>query len=231
MSQIIIGIYKQKANLLQQFDKRYKATTRPHYNVKNIKISMTGKISTMRTWDIDCLQIDQHRGLLAKTDVFFMAYSVMDRQSFKDVEQIWNKKLQHYFRSEATTVLLRRPHCRYILLGLKCDCARDDWAVSRTEAIQYALQNKFYYVESSAKDQTNVGEIVFDKLFDQTLWLRNEAKQRQSGAIFMYVYDKLVKDKARAINVTPLDTWQIISEYCEDHGFLLYEIYSKWLKR
>jgi Ras-related protein Rab-2A len=85
-----------------------------------------------------------------------VVYDVMDRASFQSVPD-W----MELFRNAA------RPNVMFLLLGNRCDY-EGMWAVSKEEGEKFAKANNALFMETSARDGTNVHE-AFSRLVTKIL--------------------------------------------------------------
>jgi len=84
--------------------------------------------------------------------VVVFVYDVRNKDTFNNIEAYWTEIIQKH-----------TPHSIRFLVGNKSDAHPKEWQVSSEMAMAYAMQNKMYHVEVSAK--TGVGvENVFEQI-------------------------------------------------------------------
>jgi Ras-related protein Rab-11A len=145
-----------KSNLIDRYTKdqfrvETKTTIGVEFGHKNIKID--GKEIKAQIWDtagqerFRALTRGYYRGAYGA----LLVYSITNRTSFENVDA-WLQELVSY----------ADPGIMVMLVGNKSDL-EEHRDVSTEEAMEFAQKNKLHFMETSAKDNSNVSE-AFEKL-------------------------------------------------------------------
>ena len=130
------------------FESSYLSTIGVDFKIRTVNVG--GKTIKLQIWDT----AGQERFRTITSSYYrnahgiFIVYSIDNIQSFENVDS-WLREVNRYSDDTAK-----------ILIGNKADSNR---VVSKEEAEEYAERRGIYFLETSAKDSTNVNE-AFEKL-------------------------------------------------------------------
>jgi small GTP-binding protein len=134
-----------KSSLIEKYTKDSKDVT-VEYKQKAIKVEdivIKGQI-----WDVGVDKYKAYSGAVGA----LLVYSVNSKASFKNCE-VWLNELKSFNAHPGMVVML---------VGNKCDL-NDTREVPEDEAKSFALKNNLTFIETSAKDDTGVGE-AFERI-------------------------------------------------------------------
>eukprot|EP01120_Amphizonella_sp_Union-15-10_P011582 TRINITY_DN494_c0_g1_i1.p1 TRINITY_DN494_c0_g1~~TRINITY_DN494_c0_g1_i1.p1 ORF type:complete len:227 (+),score=49.79 TRINITY_DN494_c0_g1_i1:39-719(+) len=169
---LVIGdMYVGKSNLMTRyttnsFTGMHKTTIGVEFGIKTIKLdTSTGpKIVKAQIWDT--AGQDRFKTLTRKyysgADGCLLVYSIDNVETFKNTEKWLDELVEN-----------ADPGVLVLLVGNKCDL-NDKRQVPTSEAQKFAQKNGLAFIETSAKDNTNVHE-AFEKLIKELFKQRIQA--------------------------------------------------------
>jgi len=160
-----------KSNLISRyttntFREENKATIGVEFGHKTIKIE--DKIIKGQIWDtagqdrFKALTRGYYRGAAG----CLLVYSITDRVSFQNAERWLDELVQH-----------ADPGILVLLVGNKVDLG-DQRQVSTQDAKEFAQKNRLSFIETSAKDKTNVEE-AFERIIQEIYRQHTEAAKKE----------------------------------------------------
>lgn len=113
--------------------------------------------------------------IYGKRDAFILVYAINDQNSFSEIDRIYNDVLRVLDRSSVPCVLC----------GNKCDLASER-EVTEEEGRELARRINAYFLETSARDGTNVEEAIFQAVREylKTCKPAVAVEQKQSHGCF-----------------------------------------------
>ena len=133
------------------FDPTYIATIGVDFIIKYIKIS--GKIIKLQIWD--CAGADRFRSIIKAyykcINIILLVYDVTNLNSFKNIKK-WMKDIEDFINEKVYIVLI----------GNKCDSL--DRVITEEEGINLAKEYKIDFLETSAKNDKNIFELLYHKI-------------------------------------------------------------------
>jgi small GTP-binding protein len=157
-----------KSNLLgqfvrHQFNSESKTTIGVEFATKMLEID--GKSIKAQIWDTAgqeryrAITSSYYKGAIGA----MLLYDVTSSLTFQSVPK-WLRELQEH--AEAGAIVM--------LIGNKIDC-EDERSVATEEGANYALEGRLLFIETSAKDATNVAE-AFDQLIREIVAAHSESR-------------------------------------------------------
>ena len=133
------------------FNPTYIDTIGVDFFIKYIKIS--GKIIKLQIWDT--AGADHFRSVTKAyykgSRIIFLVYDVTNLNSFKNIKN-WMKNIEDFNKEKVYIVLV----------GNKCDSL--DRVITEEEGINLAKEYKIDFLETSAKNDKNIFELLYHKI-------------------------------------------------------------------
>ena len=130
------------------FNPTYIDTIGVDFFIKYIKIS--GKIIKLQMWDT--AGADRFRSITKSyykgSNIIFLVYDVANLNSFENIKK-WMKDIEENLIEKVYIVLV----------GNKCDCL--DRVITEEEGINLAKEYKIDFLETSAKNDKNIFELLY----------------------------------------------------------------------
>ena len=136
---------------IDSFNPTYIATIGVEFLSREIKIN--GKIIKLQIWDTT--GADRFRFITKAyyegSNIIFLVYDVTNLNSFKNIKN-WMKNIEDFNKEKVYIVLV----------GNKCD--RLDRVITEEEGINLAKECKIDFLETSAKNDKNIFELLYHKI-------------------------------------------------------------------
>ena len=142
------------------FNPTYIDTIGVHFFIKYIKIS--GKIIKLQMWDT--AGADRFRSITKSyyrgSNIIFLVYDVTNLNSFKNIKN-WMKDIEDFNKEKVYIVLV----------GNKCDSL--DRVITEEEGINLAKEHNIDFLETSAKNDKNIFELLYNRINKLTKTVQN----------------------------------------------------------
>ena len=142
------------------FNPTYIDTIGVDFFIKYIKIS--GKIIKLQMWDT--AGADRFRSITKSyyrgSNIICLVYDVTNLNSFKNIKN-WMKDIED-FKKEKVYI---------VLVGNKCDSL--DRVITEEEGINLAKEYKIDFLETSAKNDKNIFELLYNRINNLTKTVQN----------------------------------------------------------
>ena len=136
---------------IDSFNPTYIATIGVEFLSREIKIN--GKIIKLQIWDT--AGADRYRSITKAyykgSKIIFLVYDVTNLNSFKNIKN-WMKDIEDFNKEKVYIVLV----------GNKCDSL--DRVITEEEGINLAKEYKIDFLETSAKNDKNIFELLYHKI-------------------------------------------------------------------
>ena len=136
---------------IDSFNPTHRRTIGVEFLSREIKIS--GKIIKLQIWDT--AGSDRYRSITKAyykgSKIIFLVYDVTNLNSFKNIKN-WMKEIED-FKKEKVYI---------VLVGNKCDSL--DRVITEEEGINLAKEYKIDFLETSAKNDKNIFELLYHKI-------------------------------------------------------------------
>ena len=142
------------------FNPTYIDTIGVDFFIKYIKIS--GKIIKLQIWDT--AGADRFRSITKSyyrgSNIICLVYDVTNLNSFKNIKN-WMKDIED-FKKEKVYI---------VLVGNKCDSL--DRVITEEEGINLAKEHNIDFLETSAKNDKNIFELLYNRINNLTKTVQN----------------------------------------------------------
>ena len=142
------------------FNPTYIDTIGVDFFIKYIKIS--GKIIKLQMWDT--AGADRFRSITKSyyrgSNIICLVYDVTNLNSFKNIKN-WMKDIED-FKKEKVYI---------VLVGNKCDSL--DRVITEEEGINLAKEHNIDFLETSAKNDKNIFELLYNRINNLTKTVQN----------------------------------------------------------
>ena len=126
------------------------------------EIKISGKIIKLQIWDT--AGADHFRSVTKAyykgSRIIFLVYDVTNLNSFKNIKN-WMKNIEDFINEKVYIVLI----------GNKCDSL--DRVITEEEGINLAKEYKIDFLETSAKNDKNIFELLYNRINNLTKTVQN----------------------------------------------------------